>query len=99
MRTSGVVLKVQQVGEGLAKTRTRSGEPVRQIGEARNATFERGSVAHVQDHSRRDGRRGILPIALLGAVFAGADDHVGDVLGVADITRSEQPHLAQWIES
>jgi hypothetical protein len=80
VRASGVALKVQQGVEGLAKTRTGPREPVRQIGEARNAAFERGCVAHMQDQSRRDGRCGILPIAFLRTVLAGMDDHVGNLL-------------------
>src|ERR1019366_5974101 len=94
-----VVLEVQQLVERLAKAGTGSREYVRQIGEAGNAAFERRFVADVQNHSRRNGRRGILPVALLRAVLASADDHVRDILGVAHIARREDPHLAQRIES
>src|ERR1019366_8860328 len=45
------------------------------------------------------GGRSILPVALLGTIFAGADDHAGNVLRVTDIPWSEQPHLAQRIEA
>ena len=96
---SRIVLEVQQFIERLAKTGTWPREHVRQIGETRDAAFERRFIADVQDHSCRDGSRGILPVAFLRAVLAGTDDHVGDVLGVADITRREQTHLAQRIES
>ena len=99
VRMSRIVLEVQQFFERLAKAGTGPREHVRQIGETRNAAFERGFIANVQDHSRRDGGGGILPVAFLRAVLAGAHDHVGDVLGVADITRREQTHLAQRIES
>ena len=96
---SRIVLEVQQLFERVAKAGTGPREYVRQVGEAGYAAFERSFVADVQDHSRGDGRGGILPVALLRAVLAGAHDHVGDVLGVADIARREQPHLAQRIES
>src|SRR5476649_274589 len=94
-----IVLKVQKLVERLAKTGTGPRENVRQVGEAGNAAFERRFVADVQNHSRRDGRSGILPVALLRAVLASADDHVRDILGVAHIARREDPHLAQRIES
>src|ERR1035441_10538395 len=94
-----IVLEVQQLVERLAKAGTGSREYVRQIGEAGNAAFERRFVADVQNHSRRNGRGGILPVALLRAVLASANDHVRDILGVAYIARREDPHLAQRIES
>src|SRR5471030_2649344 len=94
-----IVLEVQQLVERLAKAGTGSREYVREIGETGNAAFERRFVADVQNHSRRNGRGGILPVALLRAVLASADDHVGDILGVAHIARREDPHLAQRIES
>src|SRR5471032_2411783 len=94
-----IVLEVQQLVERLAKTGTGPREYVRQICEAGNAAFERRFVADVQNHSRRNGRGGILPVALLGAVLASADDHVRDILGVAHIARREDPNLAQRIES
>ena len=93
------MLEVQQFIERLAKTGTWPREHVRKIGETGDAAFERRFIADVQDHSRRDGSGGILPVAFLRAVFAGAHDHVGDVLGVADVARREQPHFAQRIES
>ena len=93
-----IVLEVQQFIERLAKTGTWSRESMRQIGETRNAAFERRFIADVQDHSCCDGCGGILPVAFLRAVLAGAHDHVGDVLRIADITRREQTHLAQKIE-
>ena len=96
---SRIVLEVQQFLERLAKAGTGPREHVRQIGETGDAAFERRFIADVQDHSRRDGSGGILPVAFLRAVLAGADDHVGDVLGVADVARREQTHLAQRIES
>src|SRR5579863_7838725 len=96
---SRIVLEVQEFIERLAKTGTWAREPVRQIGETRNAPFERRFIADVQDHSCRDGSGGILPVAFLRAVLTGTDDHVGDVLGVAHITWREQTHLAQRIES
>ena len=68
------------------------------IGERGDAAFERRLVADVQDHSGSDGSRGILPIALLRAVLAGADDHVGDVLGVAHIPRSEEANFGERIK-
>src|SRR5471030_2265876 len=94
-----IVLEVQQLVERLAKTGTGSREHVRQVGEAGNAAFERRFVADVENHSRRNGRGGILPVALLRAVLACADYHVRDILGVAHIARREDPHLAQRIES
>src|SRR5471032_3194431 len=94
-----IVLEVQQLVERLTKTGTGSREYVRQIGEAGNAAFERRFVTDVQNHSRRNGRGGILPVALLRAVLAGAANHVRDILGVAHITGREDPHLAQRIES
>ena len=57
-----------------------------QIRKARSTPFERGSVAHMQYHPGGDARRRVLPIAFLRAVLSGADNHVGNVLGVADIT-------------
>ena len=96
---SRIVLEVQKFIEGLAKAGTRPGEHVRQIGETRDAPFERRFIANVQDHSRRDGSCGILPVALLRAVLTGTDDHVGDILGVAHVTWREETHLAQRIES
>ena len=56
-------------------------------------------VADVQNHSGRDRSRCILPIALLRAVLAGAHDHVGDVLGIGDIARSEETNFGERIES
>ena len=96
---SWIVLEVQKLIERLAKTGTWPCEPVGQIGKTRNAAFERRFIADVQDHSCRDGGRGILPVAFLRAVLAGAHDHVGDILCIADITRREQPDLAKRIES
>src|SRR5476649_1128039 len=94
-----IVLEVQQLVERLAKAGTGSREYVREIGETGNAAFERRFVADVQNHSRRNGRGGILPVALLRAVLAGADYHVRDILGIAHIARREDPYLAQRIES
>ena len=79
---SRIVLEVQQSSSVSRKPRTGPCEDMRQIGETRDAAFERCFVADMQNHSRRDGRGGILPVAFLRAVFAGADDHVGDVLRV-----------------
>ena len=86
---AGIVLKVQQFIQCLAKAGAGPREDVREIRETRDAAFECRRVTDVKDHSRRNGGCGILPVALLRAVLAGAHDHVGDVLGVAHIARRE----------
>ena len=80
------------------KLRARFREDVRKVGERCDAAFERRLVADVEDHAGSDGSRGILPIALLRAVLAGTHDHVGDVLGIAHVPRSEEANFGERIE-
>ena len=91
--------EVEHLLQCFPEIRARSREDVRQIRETCDSTFERRLVADVQNHSGSDRSGSILPITLLRAVLAGADDHVGDVLGVGDVARSEEPNLGQRIES
>src|ERR1022692_3127335 len=96
---AGVVFEIEQLFERVLKAQSGASEQVREIRQAGLALFERRGIAGVQDHAGGDGGRSILPVALLGTIFAGADDHAGNVLRVTDIPWSEQPHLAQRIEA
>src|SRR5258707_13727841 len=53
----------------------------------------------MQDHPRSDGRSGVLPVAFLRAVFAGANEHVRNVLRVGNIAVAEQADFRQRIKS
>src|ERR1700733_6527696 len=99
MLKARVMLEVQQLVESVMEARSGAGEQVREVCQAGLAVFARRGVAHVQDHAGGNGSGSFLPVALLRAVFTGADDHTGDVLRIAHIAGSEQTDLAQWVEA
>src|SRR5262252_9361473 len=98
VRIVGIVWAIEEFLQRFPKVRARFRKDIGKIGERCDATFERRLVADVQDHSGTDGSRGILPIALLRAVLAGTDDHVGDILGVAHVTWSEEADFGERIK-
>ena len=53
----------------------------------------------MEDHSGCDRGSGILPVALLWAVFACSYDHVGYVLRVGDVARGSDSNFRKWVES
>src|ERR1700722_4016763 len=99
MLKARVMLEVEQLVEGVVEARSGTGEQVREVRQAGLAVFTRRGVADVQDHTGGDGGGSFLPVALLRAVFPGADNHAGDVLRVAHIAGSEQADLAEGVEA
>jgi hypothetical protein len=108
------MLEVEQFVEGVVEAGSGAGKQVREVREAGLAVFTRCGVAlllsqdatlyrdgrgDMQDHAGSDGGGSILPVALLRAVFSGANDHAGNVLRVAHIAGSEQTDLAQRVEA
>ena len=53
----------------------------------------------MQNHPGGDGRRGILPVAFLRAIFPGAHKHVRNVLRIRNIAMREEADLGQWVET
>jgi len=94
-----VVCVGEKLGEGFAEGEAGSRKYAGKKAERGLPTFESSGVAHMQDHPRSDGRGGILPVAFLRAVFPGADEHVGYVLGIGNIAISEEANFRQRIKS
>src|SRR5665213_941822 len=98
----GVVFVVrvgEKLGECFAEGEAGSGKDASEQAERCLPTFESCGVAHVQDHTRSDGRGGVLPVAFLRAVFPGADEHVRYVLRVGNIAIGEETNFRQRIKS
>ena len=74
-------------------------EGAREIGETGSLALTCGGVARMQHHAGSEGSGGVLPVPFLGTVFAGADDHVGHVLGVGHIPLGEDADLGQRVET
>src|SRR3954454_1131523 len=53
----------------------------------------------MQDHPGGDGCRGILPVALLGTILAGAHNHVRDVLRIRHVAWGAYADLGQRVEA
>ena len=53
----------------------------------------------MEDHPRRDGRGGVLPVAFLRTVFPGTDEHVRNVLSIGNIAFREEANFRQRIKS
>ena len=94
-----VVRVGEKLGESFAEGEAGSRKDAGEQAERSLPTFESGGIAHMQDHPRRDGRGGVLPVAFLRAVFPGADEHVRNVLGVGNIAIGEEANFRQRIKS
>src|SRR5260370_33630498 len=53
----------------------------------------------MENHAGGYGGGGFLPVALLRTVLAGADDHVGDVLGIGHIARRADANFGQRVDA
>ena len=89
---------IEEFLQRFPEVRSRFRKDMGKIGERRDATFKRRLLTDMQDHSGSDGSCGILPIALLRAILAGAHDHVGDVLGVAHVPWGEEANFGERIK-
>ena len=87
MRVSRIVFGVEEFAQRVAEAAAGSGENVSEVGEAGDTLFESCLVTDMRNHSRCYRGGGILLVPFLWAVFAGSDDHVGDILRVTDIAR------------
>ncbi len=78
-------------------------EPGRVKTAARSArqalALRRCCVANMQDHPGCDRCGGILPVAFLGAIFAGAHDHVRDVLRIRNVARGADADFGKRVEA
>src|SRR4051794_33753015 len=94
-----IVLEIHELFERFPEGGTRPSKDVSHVGQASSLPAQSSFVADVENDACRDRAGGILPVPFLRAIFPGADDHVRDVLGVADIAGHKQPNLGERVES
>ena len=99
MLALNVVDEIEQIVKRLPKPGTGSCEDVGKVAQTGHSFGRRSGIADMQDHSGCDRCRSVLPVTLLRRVLAGANDHVGDILGVRYIARSEEPDLLQRVKT
>src|SRR6185312_12045666 len=84
-----IVLSIEQFSKGIPEVRARSCKHMGKVGETCDTPLASCRIADMQNHACRDGSCGILPIALLRAIFASSDDHVRDILCIGNISRGK----------
>ena len=99
MLSRWVVRIVEQFVQRVVKTLTGASEDLREIRQARLPALSFGGVADMKDHAGCDGGGGVLPVALLRAVLASANNHVSDVLRIRNIAGGADPEFGERIET